>query len=199
MWNPSKSPPEGDQPRAFDPSVPRRAPDLPFPPYRHLPGQTPHPHTHPDGHSYQRETACDSPALRSENWQSNRAYLFGTDLYNYAYWWEAHEQWEVLWHLAGRHSLCGQYLQGLIQTAAAFIKWHQGNQRGRDKLWEQGRHKLVEVLDVQEVYMGLDLVDFLQRTGQFFCGCGNAAPMNFTGGNVDRAPLLHLRTVHIRG
>jgi hypothetical protein len=40
------------QPRPFDPACQRWVPELNFPPYRHLPGETPHPHTHLDGHGY---------------------------------------------------------------------------------------------------------------------------------------------------
>lgn len=168
MWNSaSRSQPEALQPRPFAPALPRWTPHLSFPAYRHLPGQTPHPRTHPHGHSCGCPTRSTT-ALLANHWPQNEAYLFGVDLYNHAYWWEAHEQWELLWHLAGRQTLCGQYLQALIQTGAALIKWQQGNRRGVDKLWPQGRSKLEKVLAAEQIYMGLDLADFLQRHTSFF-------------------------------
>ncbi len=156
-----------------------------FPPYRHQPGQTPHPRTHPHGHSYNCEPASRASELLPTHWSKNEAYLFGVDLYNYAYWWEAHEQWEPLWHLAGHRTLCGEYLQALIQTAAALIKWQQGNRRGVDKLWPRGRTKLEKVLAAKPQYMGLDLSDFLQRHTSFFES--ESVP-------IDRPPLILLHS-----
>ena len=162
------------QPAPFDISVGRYAPGLTFPPYRHVPGHTPHPRTDPAGHSHGLPEPA-SEELRQDNWHAHPAYLFGADLFNHAYWWEAHEQWEVLWHLAGRQTSSGLYLQGLIQTAAALIKWHQGNRRGRGTLWGRGRGKLARVGAVQRVYMGLDLEDFIERLDGFFASCDSAA------------------------
>ena len=128
-----------------------------------MPGETPHPRTHPRGHAYGTEAGYDGLPLLPDNWHCNQAYLFGVDLYNYAYWWEAHEQWEGLWRLAGSQSVCGLYLRGLIQISAALIKWHQGNQRGTVGLFGRGRDRLEQVLTggKREVYMGL---------GGIFCG-----------------------------
>lgn len=48
---------------------------------------------------------------------------------------EAHEEWEELWHLASgpRHA----YLQGLIQVAAALHHAQNGNFRGTRKLFSR--------------------------------------------------------------
>ena len=156
---------EMNQPRPFEPLCRRWVARLKFPPYRHLPGETPHPRIHPEGHSYGVTEPLEGKLLSPAAWWENEAYLFGVDLYNYAYWWEAHEQWEGLWRLAGVKSLCGLYLQGLIQVGAALIKWHQGNRRGASKLAAKGCDKLERVCGVVGggVYMGLDLRDFLQR------------------------------------
>ena len=74
------------QPQPFDASHTRYAPNLPFPPYRHVPGETPHPHTHPQGHSHGRELKYYGLPLASDNWARNGIYLGATDLFNYAYW-----------------------------------------------------------------------------------------------------------------
>ena len=94
----------------------------PFPPYRHIPGVTPHPIRDPRGHSYGIEEVHDAEPLPPELWQQNEDYLYGVDLYNFAYWWEAHEAWEGLWHQA--EDTYRLFLQGLIQISAAFIKYH---------------------------------------------------------------------------
>ena len=57
------------------------------------------------------------------DWQSCELYLYGIDLFNYGYWWEAHEALETVWHAAGQKStLCGTFIQGLIQLAGAQLK-----------------------------------------------------------------------------
>ena len=154
-----------NQPRPFEPLCRRWVARVKFPPYRHLPGETPHPRIHPEGHSYGVAEFPAGECLSAATWWENEVYLFGVDLYNYAYWWEAHEQWEGLWRLAGAKSLCGLYLQGLIQVGAALIKWHQGNRRGAGQLAAKGCGKLERVCGVvsEGLYMGLDLGDFLQR------------------------------------
>ncbi|MDQ3732184.1 MAG: DUF309 domain-containing protein [Pseudomonadota bacterium] len=60
------------------------------------------------------------------NWRETDAYLYGVDLFNHGYWWEAHESWEVCWVAAGRRTEIGLFVQGLIQVSVACLKRHQG-------------------------------------------------------------------------
>lgn len=144
------------------PDPARYAPNTPFPPYRHAPGRTPHPRKHPDGHSYNTEEYA-GPPLTMENWRENQAYLYGVDLFNYGYWWEAHEAWEGLWGQEDKRSLCRGDLQGLIQMAAALVKWREGNRRGVEKLGGQARIKLERVDGENPVYMGLRIAAFIRE------------------------------------
>jgi hypothetical protein len=142
----------------------RYLPDLDFPPYRHLPGQTPHPRTHPQGHRFALP-GFDQP-LTVENWRIHRAYLAGVDLFNRAYWWEAHEAWEGPWRVSPPS--CRRHLQGLVQLAAALIKWHQGKGRGMEKLARRSRALLEGVAQEHPRHLGLDLPDLLRRMDVFF-------------------------------
>lgn len=54
-------------------------------------------------------------------WRRLIPYLYGVDLHNHGFWWEAHEVWEGLWHAAGRTTASGRFVQGLIQIAAAHL------------------------------------------------------------------------------
>ena len=146
--------------------VPRHLPGKPFPPYKYLPGRTPHPRKHPDGPSCVIEE-CAGPPLAEANWGINEVYLYGIDLYNHGYWWEAHEAWERLWALAAKESLEQVFLQGLIQTAAALLKARAGNARGAGKLWGKARPKLERVCAAAPSYMGLALADFVYSTTQY--------------------------------
>ncbi|MEX0732901.1 MAG: DUF309 domain-containing protein [Aquisalimonadaceae bacterium] len=95
---------------------PRRFTGRAFPPYRHLPGATPHPLTDPAGHGGVLASAPDSPE------QLRVCFLLGCDLYNHGYWWEAHEAWEAVWHAVNRTGTRGALLQALIQAGNAHLK-----------------------------------------------------------------------------
>ena len=104
----------------------------PFPPYRFVPGRFPHPTAHPSGHSY---IAPGHPHPRAklvaaEQWRDSEDYLHGCDLYNYGYWWEAHEAWEALWQVTDKRETQGRFLQALIQVSACHMKLFEGKIEG---------------------------------------------------------------------
>ncbi len=127
---------------SFTPPVPPRYSQRPFPAYRYLPFQgMPHPRNDPGGHSYGEEEE-HLPGFDPDSWSGCESYLYGVDLFNAGYWWEAHEAWEGLWLAAGRDSLSGQFLQGLIQLAGAQLKRFTGVPRGAQLLTESAEEKL---------------------------------------------------------
>ena len=68
----------------------RYIPTIPFPAYAFVPGILPHPTQNPEGHSYGLlAEEADPPEIG--NWRASRMYLYGIDLFNYGYYWEAHE------------------------------------------------------------------------------------------------------------
>ncbi len=109
--------------------LPRLAPDRPFPLYAYVPGRTPHPTRDPDGHSYGTEFEIPEPP-DPEEWRVCRDYLYGIDLFNHGFYWEAHEAWEELWVACGRRGLTATYLQALINLAATGFKARLGSARG---------------------------------------------------------------------
>jgi hypothetical protein len=135
---------------------------LPLPPYRYIPGLNKHPTRDPAGHSYGREHA---PLIFSppESWRQNQEYLFGVDLYNDAYWWESHEAWEGIWLTTDKTGPYGQFLQGLIQISAAFIKWYSHEENGMRKLYDLGMMRLESVRVASPEFMGLDLHLHLEK------------------------------------
>ena len=179
-----------DEPRPFDPSMSRFAPERPFPPYRHLPGETPHPRKHPRGHSHGIPDLCESPPLSAVDWHTNAAYLYGADLFNYAYWWEAHEQWEGLWLQTNEDDLSRDYLQGLIQASASLLKWHQGYAEGMCRLEARARSRLQRVASTGPVYMGLDVGEFLRRLERLLADGARAESATAV---PSEAPVIRLR------
>ncbi len=158
-----------EQPKPFNPNWQRYCPQLAFPPYRHVPGVTPHPNKDPQGHSYGLEEN-DGAIPPPEAWRENEDYLYGVDLYNFAYWWEAHEAWEGLWHQAEADYRL--FLQGLIQVSAALIKYHMRMLRPLRTLSTAGRDKLRQVLRNLDhpigMYMGINMNEFLTCVDTFF-------------------------------
>ena len=108
---------------------PRLVPDRPFPPYAYIPGRRPHPTRDTEGHSYGVAAEIPEPPDPAA-WRACRDYLYGIDLFNHGFYWEAHEAWEGLWVACGRRGPTATFLQGLINLAAAGFKARWGNPRG---------------------------------------------------------------------
>jgi len=76
----------------------RLCPCRPLPPYSYVPGRLPHPISDPPGHSYGlheislgevQQGPVASVSLVS-GWRVSSDYLFGIDLFNHGFCWEAH-------------------------------------------------------------------------------------------------------------
>jgi uncharacterized protein len=148
--------------------IPRFVPDQPLPPYSFVPGRFPHPVRDPQGHSF---GAAPPPAelLDRDRWQTCRAYLYGVDLFNHGYYWEAHEAWEGLWRACGRTSPTSWFLKGLIKLAAAGVKAREENPRGMQRharraaeLFRQTARELAAE-DIR--FMGLRLTELIGFAG----------------------------------
>lgn len=75
-------------------------------------------------------------------WLECSDYLYGVDLFNRAYLWEAHEAWEVVWIAAGKTGETARFVQGLIQVSAALLRQHLGTPRGAQNLLRKSRRHL---------------------------------------------------------
>lgn len=76
----------------------------------------------------------------------------GIQLFNDGEYWHAHEQWEICWRAA--EGMDAEFYQALIQTAAALVKWQQGNRRGFQLNWAKAQRRLARL---PAVYRGVDL------------------------------------------
>ncbi len=113
----------------------------PFPPYAYVPGKTPHPTRDPKGHS-RGHPPEPLESFDPASWRECEPYLYGVDLFNHGYWWEAHEALEGVWVAAGRHTHTGLFLQGLIQISVAHLKRHQGFADVAARMAARGSEKL---------------------------------------------------------
>ena len=140
----------------------RYASAKPFPSYAYLPGRDPHPTRDARGHSFGGAKE-PTPYLPAERWRENEEYLFGVDLYNHGFLWEAHEAWENLWHPAKHDEVQAGFLQGLIQCTAASLKVPMEQPRGLERLAEIGTARLETVAKLAGPrYMGLDVPTFVR-------------------------------------
>ena len=139
-----------------------------FPAYRYVPGVHPHPTRSPAGHSYEPQPQLNRHApWRPQEWRKLDDWLYGVDLFNRFYFWEAHEAWEGLWAALPRESAPALMLQGLIQIAAALLKAHMGVPLGARALATEGLDYLRRAAAVYPTLLGLDLRDVIERFSRY--------------------------------
>jgi hypothetical protein len=143
------------------PQPPRYCPELPLPPYSYVTGLAPHPTRDPAGHSYGRHEPPPAP-LNELNYRASLPYLYGLDLFNHGFYWEAHEAWEALWHAAGRTGPTAALLKGLIKLAAAGVKAREGRAAGVRQHAQRAAELVREAQSRQTPRMfGLSLTDLI--------------------------------------
>lgn len=149
------------EPRPTGPSRSRFS-NRPFPPYRFVPGRSPHPRRDPRGHSF-GQTAPRPISPLPEEWRGSDDYLYGIDLYNHGYWWECHEVFEGLWHTAGHQTEQGNFFKALIQLAAANLKLSAGDDRAAENLLCRG---MIRLQRIPEFYMGIAVARLTENLRQ---------------------------------
>src|SRR5262249_17305163 len=121
--------------------------------------------------------------LEPDDWARCRPYLFGLDLFNHGYYWEAHETWEALWHACGRTGATADFLKALIKLAAAGGKALGGRPKGVKS--HAGRAAVLWQLVARAVG------DEAERFGGFWLQeLVNVANGIATGGWPAKAPVL---------
>jgi predicted metal-dependent hydrolase len=155
--------------RAPRSDLPRYCPDRALPRYRYVPGRRPHPTRDPDGHSFgQGEQFPARADWEPRDWKNLTAWLWGVDLFNRFYFWEAHEAWESLWRDAERDSDPALLLQGLIQVAAALLKVELESVEAAARLARKGIEKLNSVSAHRPVLMGLEVAATANEMRTYF-------------------------------
>ena len=90
-----------------------------------------------------------------ERWAESAAYLHGIELFNRREFWESHEAWEEIWLKCD--GIQAEYLQGLIQAAAALLKYQRNEPAPARRLYATAMGRLSLCPDK---YMGLDVREF---------------------------------------
>lgn len=116
----------------------------------------------------QRGAVPDVPVLDAHNWHNHTAYVWGVDLHNHGYPWEAHEAWETLWRVAVAGSPVRTLLQGLIQSAAAVIQARIGHLAGLRTLAARATGQFRHVVHTAGPrFLGMDVARFDQMLGRY--------------------------------
>lgn len=128
----------------------------PFPAYAFVPGHNAHPTADPTGHSA-HQMPVSSRRLTQNNWFKVNNYLFGCDLYNHGFWWEAHEAWERVWLAGPSGDDTDCYLRALIQAANGLLKLRMQRGKAADRLSNAVGDLLTEAALTDTHYMGLNI------------------------------------------
>jgi hypothetical protein len=130
--------------------------DQKLPEYRYVPGIFPHPSKHENGHSFQREE--DWLWKPNLPWREDRGWLRGMDLFDYRYFWEAHEIWETAWKQSfGIEKLI---LQGMILASASLLQRHMNRERIAHNSWMKSKTLLLRVFH-EQYNKGILLSEFI--------------------------------------
>ena len=82
----------------------------------------------------------------------HKIYLEGIDLFNQGQWFDAHEVWEDVWHLASGEKK--RFYQGLIQCAVTLEHIRRGNPRGVRSVYQTALPKFD---GLPRMYLGIDI------------------------------------------
>ena len=144
-----------------------RLTDLPFPSYTYVPGKNPHPVREADGHSFGLpEVHLDG--FDPDDWSNCQEFLFGIDLFNAGFYWEAHEQWEAVWHATGRKGVVADFLKGMIKLAAAGVKLLEGRPIGVERHARRAAELFLSTGHEHRRLCGFDVTE-LVRTSRQLC------------------------------
>lgn len=97
------------------------------------------------------------PMQRFYGTEEARYFHAGLALFNAGEWFEAHEAWEEVWHMAGGEKK--RFYQGLIQYAVLLVHISRGNPRGVRAVSKTAPTKFE---GLPPVYMGVDVPGLLQ-------------------------------------
>ena len=119
-----------------------------------------------------------------------KLYLEGIQLFNEHEYFDAHEAWEDVWHMA--YGIKHDFYQGMIQCAVALEHYRRSNPRGVVSLYKSYQPKFAEV---PPLFMGLDVNKFLAAMRESLRPVIEANPLPDKGEielDVSRTPRIEL-------
>lgn len=121
-----------------------------------------------------------------------KLYYDGIQLFNEHEYFEAHEVWEDIWHMA--YGIKHDFYQGMIQCAVALEHYRRSNPRGVVSLFQSYRPKFKQV---PPMFMGLDVVKFLAGMQEVLRPVLDANPLPKSGEiELDVSRVMKLELVY---
>ncbi|MCB9561636.1 MAG: DUF309 domain-containing protein [Kofleriaceae bacterium] len=127
----------------------RRVPHRALPSRAYLPGGAV---ARPAGEA---PSVCQPLRDAGDAWRDHEGYLWGVDLYEHGYPWEAHEAWEAAWAATAPASPERALVGGLVQLAAAVVQARLGRWGGVTSLAAKARRRLAEAGRAAPVLCGI--------------------------------------------
>ena len=119
-----------------------------------------------------------------------KLYLEGIQLFNEHEYFDAHEAWEDVWHMAW--GIKHDFYQGMIQCSVALEHYRRSNPRGVASLYKSYQPKFAQV---PVRFMGLDVVKFLNEMREVLRPVVEAEPLAQRGEielDLTRCPKIEL-------
>lgn len=136
---------------------------LPLPDYAHIPGVNSRPDL-----TFLESISAYAPLVTVERqWKTNLPWLYGIQLFNSGYYWEAHEVWETVWMNAPPNSREKQFVQGVIHFANGLLKVKMKRGNAARRLFALAHDTLEQAVAGRGVienahFMGVGLADLRQ-------------------------------------
>ncbi len=169
--------------------------DKKFPAYAFTPAKNPHPRSHPDGHSYNIQEEI-TELLDPKKWQDSENYLYGIDLFNHGYYWEAHEAWESVWKANGKKGLTADFLKALIKLTASGVKVLQRQEKGiKDHSLAAGKifSSILESVN-DDIFAGISLKALINFTDDIYTNAENLINNQNENTQIIFIPHLEIKT-----
>jgi hypothetical protein len=109
--------------------------------------------------------------------EERRRFHEGMWLFNCGQWFDAHEVWEDIWHMAGGDR--ARFYQGLIQCAVTLEHVRRGNPRGVRSVWRLAQSKFA---GLPRVYRGVDIEALLTGMARAIGPILDLPPQRFAPG-----------------
>lgn len=135
----------------------RLVPDIRLPSHAHVPGSG----SVPDLVPLEQAKDLTPSVTQAAEWQENVPYLYGHDLLQAGYYWEAHEVWEAVWLATPANGPERLLLQALIQKANARLKSAMQRENAAIRLQDQVEELRIDLIGrlggQVEMYMGVSI------------------------------------------
>ena len=175
---------------AIPPQVTRYT-DLPLPEWRCIPVHA----AVPDRERLEPVTAGVPERLAPEDAARHSAFLFGIDLFNAGFFWEAHEVWEPCWMALAPNSRERTGCQALIQGANACLKLRFGWRKAFYRLNDEVARLAREAGAGQDLVLGIALERWSGAFQAFAERLGERGDLDLGFDTRDLAAFPYLRVM----